>query len=95
MKKTLVLLLVGALMLSCGSRKNVDATTNPELNEWISNRSFEIESNFAMPMNTAAVNAVLNSGILGPGNNSNQISLIGTTNFLKIKGDSIEANLPF
>ena len=75
--------------------KDADATTNAELNEWVNNRNFEIESNFAMPMNTAAVNAVLNSGILGPGNNSNQISLIGTPNYLRIKGDSIEANLPY
>jgi len=95
MKKVFGLLVVSVLIISCGSMKDADATTNAELNDWVNNRSFEIESNFAMPMNTAAVNAVLNSGILGPGNNSNQISLIGTPNYLRIEGDSIEANLPY
>ena len=93
--KTLISMVVVLVLISCGSMKDADATTNAQLNEWIADRSFEIESNFAMPMNTTAVNAVLNSGILGPGNNSNQISLIGTSNYVKIKGDSIEANLPY
>lgn len=88
-------LLMVLILVSCGSSKNRDATTNESLNEWIANKSFEIESDFAMPMNTMAVSAVLNSNILGPGNNSGQISLIGNANYLRIKGDSIYAELPF
>ena len=88
-------LLVVLILVSCGSSKNRDATTNEHLNQWIADRSFEIESNFAMPMNTVAVSAVLNSNILGPGNNSGQINLIGNPNYLRIKGDSIYAELPF
>lgn len=83
------------VLASCGSASQKDATSNPELNELINKREYTIESNFAMPLGTTAVNAVLNSGILGPGSTSNQISLIGNYNFLTIKGDSIKADLPY
>ncbi len=82
-------------LISCGSASQADATSNAELNTWIENRAFTIESSYAMPMATTAVTAVLNTGILGPGNTAGQISLIGTPNHLTIKGDSITANLPF
>ena len=38
MKKILVFLFAGALLISCGSMKDADATTNAELNEWIADR---------------------------------------------------------
>jgi len=93
--KICVCFLMALILVSCGSSKNADATTNKELNEWIADKSFEIESNFAMPTNTTAVNAVLNSNLLGPGMSSGQINLIGNPNYLRIKGDSIYADLPF
>ncbi|MCC4212704.1 DUF4251 domain-containing protein [Leeuwenhoekiella parthenopeia] len=93
--KTLVFTMLTLVLISCGSASQADATSNPELNNWVNNRNFTVESNFAMPMATTAVNAVLNTGILGPGNTGAQISLIGNSNHLTIKGDSISANLPF
>ena len=91
--KTLIFTMLTLVLISCGSQ--ADATSNPELNDWVNERNFTIESDFAMPMTSTAVNAVLSSGILGPGNTSNQISLIGNYNYLTIKGDSIKADLPY
>lgn len=93
--KTLVFTMLTLVLISCGSASQADATSNAELNDWVNNRNFRVESNFAMPMATTAVNAVLNTGILGPGNTGAQISLIGNPNHLTIKGDSINASLPF
>ena len=93
--KTIYLIVLSILFVNCGSSKNIDATTNADLNTWLEAREYQIEAAYAMPMNTAAVNAVLNSNILGPGNNSSQVSLIGNPNFVKIDGDSIHAMLPY
>lgn len=93
--KTLYILIGSFLILSCGSSKDLDATSNETLNEWIHSKQYHIESTYALPFNSTAVSAVLNSTVLGPGINSSQISLIGNPNYLKIDGDSIHADLPY
>ncbi|WP_081868491.1 DUF4251 domain-containing protein [Flavimarina sp. Hel_I_48] len=98
---TVLLICFGISLISCGISKNKSTAEGTKsekaknVQQWLDAQSYEVNSDFAMPMNTAAVSAVLNSNILGPGNNSAQINLIGNPNFVKIKGDSIYAGLPY
>tara|TARA_R110002049_G_scaffold307794_4_gene509523 strand:+ start:105 stop:650 length:546 start_codon:yes stop_codon:yes gene_type:complete len=82
--------------MSCGSSKS-SATTEEiaALETLIKNRDFKIESNWAYPLSSMAMQQVLNSGLLPPGNTSSAISLIGNSNFLSISGDSITSYLPY
>lgn len=61
----------------------------------IKNKSYSIESNIAYPQVTNAMQQVLNSGILRPGNSASAISLIGNSNFLTVSRDSISSYLPY
>lgn len=82
--------------ISCKSSKASGTLQQIEaLEHLVQKRSFQIESQWAQPQTTYAVQQVMNSGILGPGNNSGNINLIGNPNFLKIKGDSISSYLPY
>ena len=65
------------------------------LESLVENRSFNIESNWAYPQTTAAMQQVFNAGLLQPGSSSGAINLVGNSNFLTIAGDSIKSYLPY
>ena len=84
------------IMVSCGASKELgDDTSIANMEAMIQKREFHIESNNAYPQNTTALQSVLNSGLLQPGNSSGVISLIGNYNYLKVSGDSISSHLPY
>lgn len=84
------------LIASCSSSKQVYSDKEMEsLHTLVKSRSFEIRSNWTYPLPSNSLNSIANAGLFPPGNNANQISLIGNTNFLRIKGDSIKAQLPY
>jgi len=87
--------LILALMITGCSGSRQAADSNEALNRWITEGSYEIESQWASPMATQAFMAVANTNILGPGNTGNRISLIGNPNHLRIYNDSIDVDLPF
>ncbi len=88
---------IGILMLfSCGASKSVATQAEIDaLNAIVKNQKFHIESDWAYPQVTNAVQQVLSSGLMQPGNTPNAISLIGNYNFLTISGDSISSFLPY
>ena len=65
------------------------------LERLVENKNFNIESTWAYPQTTMALQQVLNAGLLQPGNSPGAINLIGNSNFLKISGDSITSFLPY
>ena len=84
--------------MGCGSNKQFTEQDNQayqNLQTLVSSRSLEIVSNKAMPMASVAFSRVMNSNILGPGNSSGNIDLTTNSNNLTIKGDTIQAFLPF
>ncbi|ULC58170.1 DUF4251 domain-containing protein [Flaviramulus sp. BrNp1-15] len=91
--------IIGLVLLtifSCGTAKNRATQSEIEaLNKLVENKQFTIESNWAYPQATRAMQQVLNSGLLPPGSNSGGINLIGNPNFLRISGDSITSYLPY
>ncbi len=92
-------IIVGSLILlliSCGSSKNAPTEAElAKLEQLINSKQIIIESDWAYPQATMAMQQVANSGLLLPGNNAANISLVGNYNFLKIKGDSITSYLPY
>ncbi len=93
-KFIMVCFVVNSLVLSCGSAKS---KATPEqintLNTLVSNKQFIIESDWAYPQASMAMQQV--SDLLGSSNNAGAINLTSNTNFLKIKGDSITSHLPY
>ncbi|AUP77383.1 DUF4251 domain-containing protein [Flavivirga eckloniae] len=81
---------------SCKSSKTVATQAEIDfLSTTVKNKKFNIESIWAYPQVTNAMQQVLNSGLLQPGSTANAISLIGNDNFLTINGDSISSFLPY
>ena len=97
MKSFYVLVTIASLFLMSCSASKSNATTNEiaVLESIVKNKNFEIESSWAYPQNSTATQQVLNSGLLGPGNSSSAVNLIGNSNFLRISGDSITSYLPY
>lgn len=97
MKTKLFLLLMTMVFFACGSHstKTISKVQSQKLDDLIAKKSFEIVNDWASPMGTASMNSVINSGLLGPGNNAGQINLIGNSNYLRIEGDSVSAYLPY
>ena len=84
------------MTLSCKSSKSkVTDAQIKALDILVENKNYTIESDWAHPLVTNAMQQVLNSGILGAGSSANAINLIGNSNFLTISGDSIKSYLPY
>ena len=94
--KTLVqAVIILLLMMSCSSSKPLTESQKQELQAWGTERAFVIESDWAKPMPSTALNAITNSGILGLGNSAGSINILGNVNYFKMKGDTINGYLPY
>jgi len=84
------------IIVSCNSQKTVlNQTELYAFDKLVKSQHFRIESNWAYPLTTVAMQQVLNSGLLPPGSAAGSISLVSNSNFLKISGDSISSYLPY
>jgi hypothetical protein len=97
MRKGFFVLGLFAVLWSCGSSKNTVASSvqSEVLDQLVEQKSFQIVSEWAQPMNTNAMNSIASSGLLLPGNSGSNISLIANPNYLKMMGDSVAAYLPY
>lgn len=98
MKNALLHIAIFFVIVSCGTNRHFTEQENlayEELQDLVAARSLEIISRSASPMASAAFSRVANSNILGPGNNANRIDISSNANYLRLKGDSIQAFLPF
>lgn len=98
MKRFLIYSAIFVMLMGCGSNKQYTEQENQayqNLQNLVASKSLEIVSNSASPFASPAFSRVANSNILGPGNNANSIDLTTNANKLIIKGDSIQAYLPY
>lgn len=95
MKTLLQAVLMLLFVMSCSTYKPLTEAQRRELQAWGTEKAFVIESDWAKPMPTAALNAIANTGILGLGNSAGSINILGNVNYFKMKGDTIEAHLPY
>jgi len=85
------------LCISCSSSKKIISPTSKSeaLDALVTQKRFTIEANSASPQPTSGFQNVANSGLLGPGNTAGFISLTGSSNFITVKGDSVQVDLPY
>lgn len=97
MIKGFIALGLSIVLWGCGSSQKTANSTlqNQELAQLVEQKSFQIISEWAQPMNTNAMNSIASSGLLLPGNSGSNISLIANQNYLKMMGDSVAAYLPY
>lgn len=96
--KTLFLLFMGCLLISCGSSQNLAVSTEQSkaLDELVAQKKLEIISDWASPISSSTgLNALVNSGLLPVGSTGNAINLIGNFNHFRILRDSISVYLPY
>lgn len=97
--KFAVYIMTFVLLASCGS--SIKTYTEQEqkvyknLQNLVASKNFEIIAHTAKPMMSNALTQVLNANLLPPGNTPSHINIIGAANILRIKGDTIQGDLPF
>ncbi|GAA4969247.1 DUF4251 domain-containing protein [Algibacter aquimarinus] len=91
-----ILILLFLVLFSCASSKSKASPKQIEdLAKLIDNKKFTIESTWAHPQVTNAMQQVLNSAFMQIGSNATSVNLIGNSNYLTISGDSISSYLPY
>ena len=58
---------LSVILFSCGPSKTMTQAQIDALDQLVQSKQFKIESNWAYPMTTTAMQQVLNSGLLAPG----------------------------
>jgi len=95
MKNFILLFIMALFLMNCkSSQHTLSAEQYKELQSWIANKTFEIESERANPKVSNGLNQ-LNSDVFGAGSNASNINLIGNPNYLRVRKDSVFAHLPY
>lgn len=96
MKKAFIFPIVFAVIFGCTASKNTDSTAQTkDFKKVMETKAFSFTADWANPMATQSLNSIANAGLLPPGSNAGSIQLNGTSNFLKVEGDTVSANLPY
>ncbi|WP_238527915.1 DUF4251 domain-containing protein [Aquimarina agarivorans] len=90
---------VASCFIACKSSRLVNSAQEKEqlaaLIQLIESKKYQINIKAVYPFNTTATNQVLNTILFPTGNSAARIDVQGNGNFIKIMGDSIDADLPF
>ncbi len=96
MIQRIITILICCAFISCATKKNsVSPQELDTLHALIKSKKINIVSHRALPIMSNAMQQVLNTQILGPGNSGSSIDIMSTVNYVKIAGDSISISLPF
>ena len=99
--KTLTLLgMVLGLFWSCGGTKSAEAITLKKhqfeaLKTLVATKSFVFNAETAYPMQSYDVMRVTSALLRNTGNTAGRISLMGNGDYIKVKGDTIQAELAY
>lgn len=83
------------LIVGCSASKVTSEEQNIALEKLLEEKSFEIVSQWAYPQSSFAMNSISSAGLLPLGSTAGMIDLIGNSNYLRFKGDTIKAYLPY
>lgn len=84
------------VLAACGSGSpKYSDETSKALDNMIDRQSFEIISTSAQPLMTAAMQQLGNTGVFVNGSTAGNINLTTNANYLRMKNDSVMADLPF
>ncbi|SIQ62158.1 DUF4251 domain-containing protein [Maribacter ulvicola] len=94
MRKLLLCISAIGILVSCSSSNTVINSAHP-IHELMKTKQIIFEAQSASPMVTSSLNAIADNGLIPSGSTISRIDLNGNTNYLKIFGDSVSADLPF
>jgi hypothetical protein len=95
--RTLIAIGILALLFT-GCKSSEGSVTTEEAQQTralIENGNFEINMTWANPMVTNELSMLSNNNLLPVDSRTGQINLVGTNNFIKKHGDSLEVYLPY
>lgn len=95
MKTALIYVSILGFIFSCASTKMSTPSEMEALKTLLNSKSFEFTADWANPMATRSLNAIANAGLLPPGSTASRIDIAGNSNYLKVFGDSVSANLAY
>ena len=95
MKKLALLILFLSLGLGLTAQKSKDQKKSETLDELVTSKQFQIESQWARPQGGTTINSLAASNLQPPGSSGNRINLIGNYNFLQMDGETISVILPY
>lgn len=96
MKKILVICSIVICLGSCGSGYyKTTQKTRQALDTMVKSKSFIINSSWAQPQVTMAMQQLGNAGLIPNGSSPGNIDISSNTNFFKMANDSVKAALPF
>lgn len=94
-KRTAILIYsLFVLLLGCTTSKKA-VESHAAIPTLMAQRNFEMQIRSAEPQVTQAMAQIANSGFLPPGNTIGRIDVTGQGFFIRVKGDSVSANLPY
>jgi len=85
------------ILLNCGTsgKTTISKSQETTLDRLIAAKNFVITCDRALPLMTISMNSLFNSGLFPPGSAANSVNLVGNSNYLKVMGDSVAAELPY
>lgn len=85
------------LVAGCGTSKKIvePSSMSRAVDKMVTNQQFIFKAEWARPMATQAMNSIMTSGLMPPGNSVSQINIMGSGYFFTMEGDSVSANLPY
>ena len=84
------------VLFGCGtSRTTATPAQIQKLDYLVGQQTFEIRSDWAMPLTTNALVSIQNAGFFPLGSSVSNINLIGNPNYFRMRGDSISTALPY
>jgi hypothetical protein len=97
MKKIRIYIIFTVVIWSCGTASKTTGSMSDAklLDDMVAHKTFEIIVDRAYPQASSSMNAISNSGLLGPGNSIGRIDLAGDGNYLRVQGDSVAGYLPY
>lgn len=95
MRTVFLMSIVFTMLLACGTTNKNTSERAIQLHNMVENKSFEIVSNRAYPLMTSAMQQLDNMGLFVNGSTAASIDISTHGNFLRMKNDSVMANLPF
>lgn len=92
----MVFVIICGTLISCGSTKNIMSVTQREVfNKAIMDKDFTIELEVMEPFVTNTIAQISNQIFQNTGNTANRVNIRSQGYTIKIKNDSIIANLPY
>lgn len=89
------LLILFAMACASGPKTQASPAELAAFEKLISDKSFQIDANWAQPMASQGLNSIANAGLLPPGSTASRIDIMGSNGYLRVVGDSVMADLPY